>query len=130
MRKKASIAAFTIAAALAGCHTAHIEVKGDGTWCADLYDNFLCREINGFEADIQEGGKFKLKLNALKSDASEKLPAFTKEMWSGICLLGQIAATMGNGTAAATAQPAPATVSAQTADDCPECGEKKETDED
>lgn len=100
------------ALALAGCHTAHIEVKGDGTWSADIYDNWISREINGFEAEVAEGGKFRAKLSGMKSDVSEQLPAFTREMWAGLGFLGQTLAAMYN-PAAATVQQQGTTASVQ-----------------
>lgn len=98
---KKLIAIAIAATALAGCHTAHIEVGPDGTWSADIYDNFIRREFKGFKAEVAEGGKFKAEVNGYATDASEQLPAFTKEMWAGLGILGRIAATTVNPAASA-----------------------------
>lgn len=91
MKKTLLLAAIAAAAVMAGCHTAHIEVRGDGAWSADLYDNFIGRKIESCTADVQEGGKFKFNLNGYGSDVSEQLPVFTKEMWHGLGILGRLA---------------------------------------
>jgi len=105
MKKLILITCAAALALLTGCHTAHIEVKGDGSWTADIYDHWMSREIKGFEAEVAEGGKFKAKLTGMKSDASEQLPAFTREMWAGLGFLGRIAASMYNPAAATVQQP-------------------------
>lgn len=108
---KRIIATAVLAAMAAGCHTAHIKVEGDGKWEADLYDNFIGRKIEKCSANVQEGGKFIFNLNGYETDTSEQLPAFTKEMWAGLGILGRIAAATVNPTAATvplTAEPADA----------------------
>lgn len=122
MKTERKIAAFRLAlfAALAvvaslifaGCGTVSVECEGDGKWNAKIRNSWLRRDIDGFEANIEEGGKFSVKLNAVKSDVSEQVPAFTREMWSGLAILGRIAATAVNPAASAvplTQEPANAT---------------------
>lgn len=108
-----NLIAIAIAAmALAGCHTAHIEVGPDGTWSADIYDNFIRREFKGLKAEVAEGGKFKAEVNGYATDASEQLPAFTREMWAGLGILGRLAASTINPAVASvplTAEAADAT---------------------
>lgn len=89
-------AAACAAAALCGCQTAHVRCDGDGKWEASVNSHWFRRDIDGFEAEVTQGGQFKLKLNGYKGDASEQLPAFTREMWNGLAVLGRMAA----GTAA------------------------------
>lgn len=102
MNKLATLITLAAVAALTGCHTAHIEVGPDGTWSADIYDNFIRREFKGFKAEVAEGGKFKAEVNGYATDASEQLSAFTKEMWAGLGILGRIAASTINPVAAST----------------------------
>ena len=45
--------------------------------------------------------KFTLSLNGYKGDASEQLPAFTREMWSGLAILGRLAGSAINPAVAA-----------------------------
>lgn len=79
------------AAMLAGCHTAHIEVLGDGKWNADIYDNLVRREIKSFTGTVKDGGQFEFAINGYQTDTSEQLPAFTREMWSGLAIIGRLA---------------------------------------
>lgn len=102
-----------ILAAFAGCHTAHIEVDGDGKWRADLYDNFIGRKIERCSADVKEGGQFTFNLNGYSSDASEQLPASLKEFWAGVGILGRLAAATFNPAVASV----PLTADAANADD-------------
>ena len=51
---KMTTALAAIAAAMTGCHTAHIEVLGDGKWDADIYDNLVRREIKSFTGTVKE----------------------------------------------------------------------------
>lgn len=108
---KKLIAIAIAATALAGCGTVEVNCEGDGKWNAKVRNSWLRRDIDGFEANIEEGGKFSVKLNAVKSDVSEQLPTFTREMWAGLGILGRIAATAVNPAASAvplTAEPADA----------------------
>ncbi len=96
MKKLKMMALAACAAALAGCHTAHIEVLGDGKWSADIYDNMVRREIKTFTGSVKEGGQFEFAINGYRTDASEQLPAFTREMWSGLAVIGRLAGTVFN----------------------------------
>ena len=89
-----------IVAGLTGCQTAHVKCEGDGKWEASINSHWFRRDVDGFKAEVQPGGVFSIDLNGYKSDASEQLPAFTKEMWSGLAILGRIAATTMNPAAA------------------------------
>jgi hypothetical protein len=92
MKKLKIVALAAIAAAaLAGCHTAHFEVLGDGKWKADIYDNLVRREIKTFTGKVKEGGQFEFAINGYQTDTSEQLPAFTREMWSGLAVIGRLA---------------------------------------
>ena len=102
MKKLKMVALAACAAAmLAGCHTAHIEVLGDGKWNADIYDNLVRREIKSFTGTVKEGGQFEFAINGYQTDTSEQLPAFTREMWSGLAILGRIAGSTVNPAVAA-----------------------------
>ena len=102
MKKLKMVAlAASAAAMLAGCHTAHIEVLGDGKWSADIYDNLVRREIKSFAGTVKEGGQFEFAINGYQTDTSEQLPAFTREMWSGLAVLGRIAGSAVNPAVAA-----------------------------
>ena len=102
MKKLKMVALAACAAAmLAGCHTAHIEVLGDGKWSADIYDNLVRRDIKSFTGTVKEGGQFEFAINGYQTDTSEQLPAFTREMWSGLAILGRIAGSTVNPAVAA-----------------------------
>lgn len=88
-------------AVFCGCETAHIKVGDNGTWEAWLSSHWLSRDIDSFAAQVQEGGKFTMQLNGYKGDVSEQLPAFTKEMWSGLAILGRLAGSAINPAVAA-----------------------------
>ena len=110
MKTERKIAAFRLALfaaavasafCLAGCGSVNVACEGDGKWEAKISTGWLRRDIDGFEADIQEGGKFTVKLNSVKSDVSEQLPSFTREMWSGLAILGRLAGSAVNPAVAA-----------------------------
>lgn len=84
-----------------GCQTAHVKVGADGVWEATLASHWFSRDIDSFSAEVREGGKFTLSLNGYKGDASEQLPAFTREMWSGLAILGRLAGSAINPAVAA-----------------------------
>ena len=88
---KMTTALAAIAAAMTGCHTAHIEVLGDGKWNADIYDNLVRREIKSFTGTVKDGGQFEFAINGYQTDTSEQLPAFTREMWNGLAIIGRLA---------------------------------------
>ena len=101
MRSVMLLCAAACCCVLCGCQTAHVRVDGNGVWEATLSSHWFSRDIDSFTANIQEGGKFSLALNGYKGDISEQLPAFTKEMWSGLAILGRLAGSAINPAVAA-----------------------------
>lgn len=115
MKQPLIIAALALAAA--GCQSSKFEKRithPDGTQDdvrVSIWSNMFKRDLDSFNLDRKGEGEFTLALNGYKSDTSEQLPAFTREMWSGLGILGRIAAATVNPTAAAvplTAEPADA----------------------
>jgi len=93
-------------AATAGCTTAYIETP---EWKAKINSHWLKRDVDKLAVQRLADGSYSVDLNGYKSDASEQLPAFTREMWAGLGILGRIAATTINPAASAvplTSEPA------------------------
>ena len=86
--KKAILFA-ALAAIFAGCQTAHIETP---EWKASINSHWFKRDVDKLAVTRQADGSYSLSLNGYKSDASEQLPAFTREMWQGLAFVGQLVA--------------------------------------
>ena len=92
------IAMITLAAlALAGCQITRIKRNDNGELEASITSHWLQREVNKCEIEKTAEG-YKFILNGYKSDASEQLPAFTREMLSGLAIFGRLAAATINPT--------------------------------
>ena len=87
-----------IFAGLTGCQTAHVKTP---EWEASINSHWFKRDVDKLSVQRQADGSYTLDLNGYKGDASEQLPAFTREMWSGLAILGRIAATAVNPAASA-----------------------------
>lgn len=104
MKKVMVIAALALAAA--GCQSSKFEkhvTHPDGTQddvCVSIWSNMFKRDLDSFNLDRKGEGVFTLALNGYKGDTSEQLPAFTREMWSGLGILGRLAAATVNPAAA------------------------------
>lgn len=108
---------------LAGCQTAHVKVGSDGTWEATVRSHMFSREFSEMSGEVQDGGKFKFALKGYKGDTSEQLPNFTREMWSGLGFIGQLAASMYSPAAATVKNGTASTASTANCQDG-SCGEK------
>lgn len=95
MTKLMVIAALALAAA--GCQSSKFEKRvthPDGTQddvCVSIWSNMFKRDLDSFSLDRKGEGVFTLALNGYKGDTSEQLPAFTKELWYGLGVLGRLA---------------------------------------
>lgn len=106
---------FAALAALAfgGCSLTSVKTP---EWEAHVRSHWFKRDVDKLDIQRSADGSYSVSLNGYKSDASEQFPAFTREMWSGLGILGRIAAATVNPTAAAvplTAEPANAADVAQ-----------------
>ena len=106
---KKLIAIAIAAAALAGCQSVAIKTP---EWEATIKSHWFRRDVDKLAVQRLADGSYSVDLNGYKGDASEQLPAFTKEMWSGLGILGRIAATAVNPAASAV----PLTAEAADAD--------------
>jgi hypothetical protein len=75
-------------AELVGCTTAHIKTP---EWEATIKSHWLKRDVDKLALSRQADGSYSIDLNGYKTDASEQLPAFTREFWGGVAILGRIA---------------------------------------
>lgn len=105
------------AAALAGCQSTEITTP---EWGVTIKSHWLKRDVDRVSVDRLADGSYSVYLNGYKSDASERLPEFTREMWAGLGFLGQIAASMYNPAAATVKQTSAATTAICTGGDCKE----------
>ncbi len=97
MMKYIPFAALGCALALTGCTTATVKTP---EWEATVRSHWLQREVDTFTVSRQADGSYSLSLNGYKTDTSEQLPAFTREMWAGLGILGRLAtATINPATA-------------------------------
>ena len=106
---KKLIAIAIAATALAGCQSVAIKTP---EWEATIKSHWFRRDVDKLAVQRLADGSYSVDLNGYKGDASEQLPAFTKEMWAGLGILGRIAATAVNPAASAvplTAEAADAT---------------------
>ena len=83
---------------LTGCTTAHIKT---GEWEATIKSHWLKRDVDKLAISRQADGSYSLDLNGYKSDTSEQLPAFTREFWAGVAILGRLAGSAVNPAVAA-----------------------------
>lgn len=111
-----AIAAAATAAAITGCQTAEVQVDGQGKWSAKVRSHWFKRDVDKFSASVDRNGVFSIDLNGYKGDASEQLPAFTREMWAGIAMgmrLGLTAASPAVATVPLTTEAADANAVSQ-----------------
>ncbi len=94
MKKLAMLAALAaIFAGITGCQTAHVKTP---EWEASINSHWFKRDVDKLSVQRQADGSYTLDLNGYKGDASEQLPAFTREMWSGLAILGRLAGSAVN----------------------------------
>lgn len=87
-----------IAAALAGgCSLTTVETP---EWRATVRSHWFKRDLDKLDVQRKADGSYSVSLNGYKSDASEQLPQFAREMWLGLGILGRIAAASVNPVAA------------------------------
>jgi len=112
MKKLIALAVFcTIGAILLqGCSTTYVKTP---EWEAKVTSHWLKRDVDKLAVNRLADGSYSVDLNGYKSDASEQLPAFTKEMWAGIGILGRLAGAAINPAVASV----PLTADAANADD-------------
>jgi uncharacterized membrane protein YqiK len=101
-----------LAALVDGCQVTKIKRNDNGDLEASIMSHWLQREVNKCEI-VKTADGYKFILNGYKSDASEQLPAFTREMWAGIGILGRLAGAVANPAVASV----PLTSEAASADD-------------
>ena len=106
---KRIIFAALAALAFGGCSLTSVKTP---EWEAHVRSHWFKRDVDKLEVQRNADGSYSVFLNGYKSDASEQLPAFTREMWGGLAILGRIAAATVNPTAAAV----PLTTEAADAD--------------
>lgn len=94
MKKLLIIAAL---AALAGCTSTTIETA---EWKAKVSNHWFAKDVDKLSITKGADGSYSIDLNGYREDVSEKLPAFTKEMWLGLGILGRLAAASVNPAAA------------------------------
>lgn len=99
-----------VLAAAAGCSTTYVKTP---EWEAKINSHWLKRDLDKLTVNRLADGSYSIDLNGYKSDASEQLPAFTKEMWAGIGILGRLAGATFNPAVASV----PLTSDAANADD-------------
>lgn len=95
---KRILATAVLAAMAAGCQLTNVKTP---EWEVSLRSHWFKRDVDKFNVTRNADGSYSVDLNGYKSDASEQFPAFTREMWSGLGILGRIAAATVNPTAAA-----------------------------
>lgn len=78
------------ATALAGCQSVAIKTP---EWEATIKSHWFRRDVDKLAVQRLADGSYSVDLNGYKGDASEQLPAFTKEMWAGLGILGRLAAS-------------------------------------
>jgi hypothetical protein len=94
--------------AFGGCSLTSVKTP---EWEAHVRSHWFKRDVDKLDIQRSADGSYSVSLNGYKSDASEQFPAFTREMWGGLAILGRIAAATVNPTAAAiplTTEPADA----------------------
>lgn len=92
------IAIAIAATALAGCQSVAIKTP---EWEATIKSHWFRRDVDKLAVQRLADGSYSVDLNGYKGDASEQLPAFTKEMWAGLGILGRLAASTINPAASA-----------------------------
>lgn len=110
--KKIIIPMLASACMLAGCTTTTIETD---EWKVKSMSHWLKRDVDRLSVERTKDG-YKVNVNGYRSDASEQLPAFTREMWDGIGILGRLAGSVFNPAVASvplTSDPADANAIAQ-----------------
>lgn len=111
--KKLIIPALVSASLLAGCSSMTVETP---EWKVNSLTHWFQREVKEFNVERNADGSYRIGVNGYKSDASEQLPAFTREMWAGIGILGRLVGSAVNPAVASvplTADPADANAIAQ-----------------
>ena len=73
---------------VAGCQLTHVKTP---EWELSLRSHWLKRDVDKCEVVRKADGSYSVSLNGYKSDASEQFPAFTREMWYGLGMLGRLA---------------------------------------
>lgn len=99
MNKLIFTAACAVASLFSGCTTAHIKT---GEWEATINSHWLKRDVDKLSITRGADGSYTVNLNGYKSDTSEQLPAFTREMWNGLAVIGRLAMGAPAPVAAAT----------------------------
>lgn len=95
-----------VAATLTGCQLTHVKTP---EWEVSLRSHWFKRDVDKFDVQRNADGSYSVSLNGYKSDTSEQLPAFTREVWAGLGVLGRIAGAAVNPAVASvplTAEPA------------------------
>lgn len=102
---KKLIAIAIAAVAIAGCQSVDIETP---EWKARVQSKMFGRNVDQL-AVVRTADGYTVNVSGYKGDVSEQFPAWTREMWAGIGILGRIAATTINPAASAvplTSEPA------------------------
>lgn len=90
---KALLGAIAIGSILCGCQTTYVKTP---EWEAKVTSHWFQRDLDQLSIDKKSDGGYAVNLNGYKGDTSEQLPAFTKEMWSGLGIIGRLAAATVN----------------------------------
>ena len=86
------------ALALAGCTTTTIETP---EWKVSSMSHWLKRDVDKLAVERNADGSYRVNVNGYKTDASEQLPAFTRETLGGLAVFGRLAAAIVNPTVGA-----------------------------
>ena len=112
----ASLLASLSLAALTGCQTAHIKTTSDG-WEATINSHWFKRDVDKLSVTKTGQDSYSIALNGYRSDASEQLPQFTRDVLAGLVAIGQLVPAASKTAApqpqSAQLQPAPQAQSAQ-----------------
>ena len=99
MKKLAILASLAaIFAGITGCQTAHIKTP---EWEASINSHWFKRDVDKLSVQRQADGSYSVDLNGYKGDISDQLPAFTREFWAGVAILGRLAGSAVNPAVAA-----------------------------
>lgn len=109
MNKLMVIVAAAMCAAMFGCTSTTVETP---EWKAKIANHWFARDVDKFTVNRLADGSYTIALNGYKEDVSEQFPAFTREMWAGLGIIGRLAAATINPASSAV----PLTAEAADAD--------------
>ena len=81
-------AAVSLVVAFTGCQMTHVKTP---EWEATINSHWLKRDVDKLYVQRMADGSYSVELNGYKGDASEQFPAWTREMWGGLAVIGRLA---------------------------------------